>query len=180
MEHRGGGPAPEQKEVPYMTIEPIGSSSVALYITPADLNQRGLTPQSITLEEALHLARQAFEEAGIATDGAIEIEAYPDVCGVLVFARVQPGGSSWFSFDGLEEVLAAAHAIAGPWPDAALTLWDGRYWLRLEGGDERMACCLSEFGRPELPSPHFDARLAEHGSVLIPADAFSVLVHHFG
>ncbi len=163
-----------------MTIEPIGSASVALYITPADLEQRGLTPQSITLEEALRLARQAFAEAGIAADGAIEIEAYPNVCGVLVFARVQSGRESWFSFEGLEEVLAAAHALPGPWPDATLTLWDGRYWLRLEGGDERMTCCLSEFGRPETPSPHFDARLAEHGSVLIPGDAFGVLLQHFG
>lgn len=163
-----------------MTIEPIGSASVALYITPADLHQRGMTPQSITLEEAAALARQAFQEAGIATDGAIEIEAYPDVCGVLVFARVQPGGGSWYSFDGLEEVLSAAHALPGPWPDAALTLWDGRYWLHLNGGDERIECCLSEFGRSEVPSPHFDARLAEHGSVLIPGDAFAVLLRHFG
>lgn len=163
-----------------MTIEPIGSASVALYITAADLKQRGMTPQSITLEEALRLARQAFEEAGITTDGAIEIEAYPNGCGVLVFARVQPGGGRWFSFDGLEEVLAAARAIGGPRPDAALTLWEGRYWLRLEGEDQRAACRLSEFGRPETPSPHFDARLAEHGSVLIPADAFGVLLRHFG
>lgn len=163
-----------------MTIEPIGSTSVALYITPADLRQRGFTPQSITLEGALALARQAFEEAGIATDGAIEIEAFPDVCGVLVFARVQPGGGTWYSFQSLEEVLSAAHALPSPWPDAALTLWDNRYWLRLEGGDERVICCLSEFGQPEQPAPHFDARLAEHGSVLIPGDAFAVLLHHFG
>ncbi len=162
-----------------MTIEPIGSASVALYITPADLRQHGLTPESITLEEALSMARQAFQEAGIATDGAIEIEAFPDVCGVLVFARVQPTDESWYSFDGLEEVLSAARALAAPWPDATLTLWEGRYWLRLEGGDQRAHCLLSEFGRPELPSPYFDARLREHGSVLIPGDAFAVLLRHF-
>ena len=163
-----------------MTIQPIGAASVALYLTPADLKEHGLTPESLTRELALTLTRDAFLRAGLPAEGPLEIEAYPDACGVLVFARVQSGRESWFSFEGLEEVLAAAHALPGPWPDATLTLWDGRYWLRLEGGDEKMVCCLSEFGRPETPSPHFDARLAEHGSVLIPGDAFGVLLQHFG
>ncbi len=163
-----------------MTIEPIGSASVALYITPADLRQRGLTPESLTLEGALSLARQAFQEAGITTKGAIEIEAFPDVCGVLVFARVQPREGGWYSFDSLEEVLAATHATPGPWPDAALTLWEGRYWLSMEGGEESIHCCLSEFGQPETPAPYFEARVQEHGSVIIPGDAFGVLLRHFG
>ncbi len=162
-----------------MTIEPIGRASVALYITPDDLRQRGLTPEDITLEEALSMARQAFREAGITTDGAIEIEAFPHVCGVLVFARVQPADGGWYSFAGLEEVLSAARALAAPWPDAALFLWEGRYWLRLEGGDQRVGCLLCEFGRPEAPDPYFDARIREHGSVLIPGDAFAVLLRHF-
>ena len=49
-----------------MTIQPIGSASVALYITPADLEARGLTPSELTLEEALELTRSAFRQAGIA------------------------------------------------------------------------------------------------------------------
>ena len=36
-----------------MTIQPIGSASVALYITPADLKEHGLTPAGLTLERAL-------------------------------------------------------------------------------------------------------------------------------
>ena len=35
-----------------MTIQPIGSASVALYITPADLKEHGLTPAGLTLERA--------------------------------------------------------------------------------------------------------------------------------
>ena len=77
-----------------MTIQPIGNASVALYITPADLKEHGLTPAGLTLERALELTRDAFHEAGITLDGSIEIEAYPNACGVLVFARVQaPGGA---------------------------------------------------------------------------------------
>ena len=73
-----------------MTIQPIGSASVALYITPADLKEHGLTPAGLTLEQALELTRTAFRQAGMDLEGSIEIEAYPESCGVLVFAHVRP------------------------------------------------------------------------------------------
>ena len=72
-----------------MRIQPIGSASVALYITPADLKEHGLTPAGLTLERALAITQTAFHEAGITLEGSIEIEAYPDACGVLVFAHVR-------------------------------------------------------------------------------------------
>ena len=43
-----------------MTIQPIGSASVALYITPADLKEHGLTPAGLTLERALAITQTAF------------------------------------------------------------------------------------------------------------------------
>ena len=82
-----------------MTIQPIGSASVALYITPADLKEHGLTPAGLTLERALAITQTAFHEAGITLEGSIEIEAYPDACGVLVFAHVRAPERAWFSFD---------------------------------------------------------------------------------
>ena len=36
-----------------MTIQPIGATSMALYITPNDLKEHGLTPDQLTLERAL-------------------------------------------------------------------------------------------------------------------------------
>ena len=93
-----------------MTIQTIGSASVALYLTPADLRERGLTPSGLTLERALEITRTAFQEAGILLDGSIEIEAYPDTCGVLVFAHVRPPERVWYSFETLDTLLDAAHA----------------------------------------------------------------------
>ena len=37
-----------------MTIQPISDASVALYITPADLKEHGLTPAALTLEGGPH------------------------------------------------------------------------------------------------------------------------------
>ena len=91
-----------------MTIQSIGSASVALYITPADLKEHGLTPAELTLERALELTRTAFREAGMDLEGSIEIEAYPESCGVLVFAHVRKAERVWFSFERLEDLAAAA------------------------------------------------------------------------
>ena len=162
-----------------MTIEPIGSAGVALYITAGDLNERGLAVEELTLEEILPMVRQAFEEAEITIDGAMEIEAYPNVCGVLVFARVKPGEAAWYSFDGLEEMLGAIRLMDRPLPGGMLGIWEGRYWLRVEG-DLRTRCLLSEFGRQEEPGPYFEARLAEHGTLLIGENAFERLTQYFG
>lgn len=131
-----------------MTIHPIGSASMALYITPADLQARGLTPAELTLEEALELARTAFRKAGLALEGSVEIEAYPERCGVLVFARVRPRDRAWFSFRRLADLAAAARALGPGLPaDAALSWGEGRWWLSLDGREEGAAARLAEFGQ---------------------------------
>ncbi len=162
-----------------MTIQPIGSSSVALYITPADLKEHGLTPSGLTLERALELTQTAFRQAGIALDGSIEIEAYPNACGVLVFARVQAPERLWFSFDGLDPLLSAAHALAAPRPEGALLWWNGRYWLSLPAEEQQAAARLSEFGQEETSRPHLEASLAEHGSPVFTGDALTALLSYF-
>ena len=124
-----------------MTIQPIGSAGVALYLTPAGL----------TLERAADLARSAFRQSGMEPEGPLEIEAYPGACGVLVFARVHMQPRAWFSFGSLDAAAAAARTLPAPPPDAALLWWDGRWWLSLGGEEEGAAARLAEFGRAEEP-----------------------------
>ena len=162
-----------------MTIQPIGSASVALYLTPGDLRERGLTPGGLTLEEALELTRSAFRAAGLSLDGSIEIEAYPDACGVLVFARVRRPERLWFSFDALDSAARAARALSAPRPDAALLWWEGRWWLSLAPDAAGAAASLSEFGRSETARPYLEARLAEHGRPVWPRDALTALLTYF-
>ena len=135
-----------------MTIQPIGSASVALYITPADLEKRGLDPETLTLEQALSLTRAAFRQAGLTLEGAVEIEVYPERRGMLVFAHVRPRSRAWFSFRRLADLAAAARALGPAPPEGAALFWEeGRWWLALDGGGEGAAARLSEFGRAEEP-----------------------------
>lgn len=162
-----------------MTIQPIGDESVALYITPADLRSHGLTPESLTAERALALTRDAFQQAGIELAGAIEIEAYPDESGVLVFAHVKPPEKLWLSFPDFEALLAAARALSAPPQGASLSWWEGRYWLSLPAAAGQAHAFLSEYGRTESVCPHQEARLAEHGQAIVHDDVFSTLAHYF-
>ena len=162
-----------------MTIHPVGTGSAVLYISAADLQERGLTPAQLTLEGAMELARTVFAREGIPLEGPIEIEAYPEACGVLVFARVAPQPRQWFSFSGFEELLAAVRTLPAPCRDSALAWLDGRFWLSLPGSERGMAACLSEFGRTEAAGSHPDARLAEHGRAILEQDAPAVLLRHF-
>lgn len=162
-----------------MTIQSIGSASVALYITPADLKQYGLTPAELTLERALELTRSAFREAGITLEGGIEIEAYPESCGVLVFAHVRTPARSWFSFARLEDLAAAARCMPKSCPEAELFWWEERWWLSLPGDRREAAAFLSEFGRCEDGRPHLDACLAEHGRQVLPHSALEGILTYF-
>ena len=105
-----------------MTIEPIGGKTAAVYITPAELKQWGLTPETVTAETAAQLAREALSQAGMQADGTIEIEAYHDPLGVLLFARIRTEGERWFSFDGLEELLQGVKCLPNPRHEGALAL----------------------------------------------------------
>lgn len=162
-----------------MTIQPIGAASVAVYLTAEDLQGRGLTPRSLTREAALALTHEAFAQAGIAPAGTMEIEAYPETCGVLVFARFQPPGRVWFFFPDIEAVLTAARSLAPLCPDARLVWCDDGYWLSVPAGQDRLVCRLSEFGRPAEGAPFLEAQLAEHGHTLISGGALDLLLRYF-
>ena len=68
-----------------MTIQPIDNHSVALYLTGEELRQYGVSPATLTLEEARAMTREACGQAGIALSGGVEIEAYPEKNGVMLF-----------------------------------------------------------------------------------------------
>lgn len=162
-----------------MTIQPIGNASVALYITPADLKEHGLTPAGLTLERALELTRDAFHEAGITLDGSIEIEAYPNACGVLVFARVQAPEHLWFSFDSLDPLLSAARALPVPRPDAQLLWWEGRYWLSLPPARIRLRHSCRNSAARRMAALTWRPALPEHGRPVLSGDALGALLTYF-
>lgn len=74
-----------------MTIQPTGADGAAIYCTPSDLAVHGFTPDTLTLEQALLLIREACRPSGLRLQAVTELELYPDARGVLIFAHLKPG-----------------------------------------------------------------------------------------
>lgn len=163
-----------------MTIQPISAASAALYLTPADLRERGVCADELTAEHTLELTRDAFRQAGLPLEGSLEIETYPDKCGLLVFVHICPAQQTVWSFEDFESLLAAAAALGADEPDGALYWWLDRCWLVLPGRESGVSARLSEFGRQETGDPYLSARLEEYGTPLLTANAPSALRKHFG
>ena len=150
-----------------MTIQAIGTTGLALYLTPCDLRARGITPKELDLTQVIALTREACQSAGLTLPDLLEIEAYPDEAGVLVFAQLRPAPPLLLSFSSLPDLLNALALLPEPPKAAHATYWDGRYYLLLPTQSEETAVRLAEFGTQEscslLPS-----LLTEQGEPLIP------------
>lgn len=163
-----------------MTIQPISAASAALYLTPADLRERGICTDKLNAERTLELTREAFRQAGLSLEGSLEIETYPDKCGLLVFVRVSPARQTIWRFEDCESLLSAAAALGEDESDGALYWWEDRCWLVLPGREADISARLSEFGSQETEDPYILARLEEYGILLLAANAPSALRKHFG
>ena len=70
-----------------MNIQPMGADCVALYLTAEDLAPYGASPHTLTLEQARRLTEEACAAAGLWLEGAVEIEAFPERRGVMLFVH---------------------------------------------------------------------------------------------
>ena len=153
-----------------MTIQAIGTTGLALYLTPGDLRARGLDPKALDLDQAIALTREACHSAGLCLPEPLEIEAYPDKAGILVFAQLRPAPPLVLSFAELAEVLSGLQRLPAPPEAAHLTYWDDRYYLLLPPQEGEIQAVLTEFGDLE-DGVRMPALLAEHGELLMSTGA---------
>lgn len=155
-----------------MTVQPTGPASVVLYITPGEWRDLGLGER----EEKERLARWALARAGVSPEGPLELEVFGADWGTLLFVRRLGEERRWFSFDRLEDLLAAARSVDAPPERAALFWLDKRWWVSLPAEERRWVHILSEFGQPRRAAPQC---AHAHGTVIFPQGAFSRLLAYF-
>ena len=73
-----------------MTIQPISEAWTTLFFTAQELSGRGLTPDTLTPQQAIDLVRTARRADGRLPETVTELEVYPQPMGVLIFACVRP------------------------------------------------------------------------------------------
>ena len=156
-----------------MTIQPISEVSVVLYLTPDDLQQQGLCAAELTAEQTLELTQEAFVRSGLEPERILELEAYPEECGMLVFVYISPARQSVWRFSDSETLLDGVAALREE-TDGALYWWEDSYLLVLPDP----AICLAEFGMRE-DDEYIHERLREYATPLLEHNAPAVLKKHF-
>lgn len=156
-----------------MTIQPISEASVVLYLTPDDLQRQGLCAAELTAEQTLELTQAAFARSGLAPERILELEAYPEECGMLIFVYIAPDRQSIWRFSDSEALLGGVAALKAE-TDGALYWWEDSYLLVLPDP----AVCLAEFGTRE-DDEYIHEHLLEYATPLLERDAPAVLKKHF-
>ena len=159
-----------------MTIQPIGPDSALLYLSPADLREKGLSGMELTPAQILPLCRAACRSADLDPEGPAELEMFPGEAGALIFLRVRPARHLWCCFADLEDLTAAVRARPDPPPEAVLYWWRDQWWLSLPRSEEGWAVHLSEFGAPVRDRPWLSAQLAEHGALIFQERALEQIL----
>ena len=158
-----------------MTILPIGADSTALFFTCSDLIQQGLHVESLTEENTINLTREALLKTAFSFSGELNLEAYANSCGLLVFAYVSDRAQFVWNFSDFETLLSAVHCVNSGRAEGALYSWKEQLWLVL---DESLPH-LSEFGAEMTDEMYILPLLQEHGVLLLPENALSALHTHF-
>lgn len=146
-----------------MTIQPIGSSTLVLYLTFSDLQERGLHPDSLTQEHTLELAREGLFLISKTASDPLELESYPDKNGLLLFIHISPPAQSVWRFMDSNAFLDAVFSMPNI-TAAALYWWNESIWLIPADNADYS---LSEFADLIESDPLLSARLAEYATPLI-------------
>lgn len=145
-----------------MTIQPIGASTLVLYLTISDLQERGLHPDALTQAHTLDLAREGLALIRRTASDPLELESYPDKNGLLLFIHIAPPTQFVWRFMDSDAFLDAALSM----PDiitADLYWWNESFWL-ISTDDSDLS--LSEFADLIESDPLLSARLTEYATPL--------------
>lgn len=146
-----------------MTIQPIGSSTLVLYLTFSDLQERGLHPDSLTQEHTLDLAREGLALIRRTASDPLELESYPDKNGLLLFIHIAPPAQSVWRFMDSDAFLDAVLFMPNI-TTADLYWWNESFWL-VSADDSGLS--LSEFADLIESDPLLSARLVEYATPLL-------------
>lgn len=162
-----------------MNIQNIGKSCITLYIEGNELTERGVSPETLSLEQAAEFLEAALDEMGRPVWENVVIELFPGRDSVLLFARRRGGSPAFFAFDKIEPLISVSSCLDSDIP-ARLTYIDGSYILTVcpwEG--EPVPSAFYEFGTEIKVSARYELHLREHGEEIIGDFALSVIKEFF-
>lgn len=158
-----------------MEIQQIGDGKLVIYIKGEDLKNLPASPYDITTDEAADILRAALGSTYDESWDSVYFELFPGRDSLLLFALQHSGSPSYFTFGGIEPLLAAARVCpsglisyltyTGDTYILVVYPWNGEYPPKV----------LFEYGEESPRSAHYALHLSEHGKVLAGPTALDEL-----
>ncbi len=158
-----------------MTIFSFGADSTALFFTCSDLTEHGFCIDSLTEEDTVILTRNTLLQSDLSYSGVLELDVYTNPCGLLVFAHRSHQAKFIWCFPDFETVLSAVQTVNCSHVNAALYRWGENLWLVMDKNRPQ----FSEFGQDATGETYILPQLREHGVLLLPEGALSILQVNF-
>lgn len=158
-----------------MTIFSFGADSTALFFSCSDLYEQGFCIDDLTEEDTITLTRNTLLQSDLPCSGSLELDVYVNPCGLLVFAHPSCQSKYIWCFPDFETLLVAVQIVNSNSVNGSLYRWDQNLWLVVD----KKCPQLSEYGDEATDKMYILPQLQEHGVLLLPDRALSILQTNF-
>jgi hypothetical protein len=149
-----------------MDIQLIGDGKLVIYLADEDVKRLPAAPSQMTTSEAAELLRCALGSTYDPSWDSVYFEMYPGRDSLLLFAMQHSGTPSYFTFDSVEELIAAAEACP-PGLISYLSYMGDTYVLVVyPWSGEQLPYPLYEYGTEFIRPSAFALHLSEHSGVI--------------
>lgn len=152
-----------------MTTQLVSPDAVAVILLSDEVND----PNSVRA-----LVRSLLLHEGLTPWKDMAIELFPSERGTLLIARRSDLVHEGYRFDEFEALISAVHICPKEYPSQVIC-YDSAYYLLVSRPIEDTPMDMSEFCLSEQICESMLAHLSEHGRILIPANAITVLQRNF-
>ena len=153
----------------------IGEKEIALMYDTEELASLGFD-SDLRREDALELIDHALRSEGAVGWTDLEVDVFLSPKALLLIGRKPAIREFCFSFDDAEALISGSR-VCGAVEESELYMYAQRYYLLLHTANGSAAAPLREYASEQtaLPGPF----LREHGEMLIPENAVTVLTNAF-
>ena len=153
----------------------IGKREIALMYDRDELVRLGIGGD-LRREDALALIDNALRSEGAAGWPDMEVDVFISPKALLLIGRKPAIREFCFSFDDAEALINGSR-VCGAVEESELYMYAQRYYLLLHTANGSAAAPLREYASEQTALP--GAFLREHGEMLIPENAVTVLTNAF-
>jgi hypothetical protein len=158
-----------------MEVQPIGDSKLLIYLNGEEIKKLPAPPCEMTTAEAADILKEALGTTYDQSWESVYFEVFPGHDSLLLFALQHSGSPSFFVFNGIEPLIAAANVCPSGLISYLTSVGDSYILIVYPWNGEYPPKILFEYGEELIRPAHYALHLSEHTSVIAGPTALDEL-----